>query len=103
MEEYNKEATNRKLLPAEFQSLVEMPAGKPGVAWADFNGRHPVTAQFRNDVRNGAPDFADPATWPRANAYWDVKPADDKSVVLNAYADADGRPILVERATARAR
>jgi len=65
MEEYNKEATNRKLLPAAFQSLVEMPAGKPGVAWADFNGRHPVTAQFRNDVRNGAPDFADPATWPR--------------------------------------
>src|SRR5262249_38087799 len=97
MEEYNKEAEKRELLPARFGTVVRVPEGTAGILWSGDNAAHPLTAPFRDWERAAHPDFAAPELKPRVTAFWAVTPVDDKSLVLTRYAEDDRRPILVER------
>jgi hypothetical protein len=96
-EDYNAEGTKRGLLPARFESLVRVPAGRPEVAWSGFNAQHPLTAPFQEWTRTTTADFTTPELQPLVNAFWAVKPVDESAVVITRYAEDGRSPILVER------
>src|SRR5436305_3461616 len=64
-----------QLLPGKFAEFVQVPADKPHVLWAPFEGQDELTRPFREWVRTTNPDFAREELRPFVNAYWRVDPA----------------------------
>jgi hypothetical protein len=86
------------LLPSRLEKVVEVSAEKPAIPWSPWKGQHPITAFFLETIRTNANvDFADPATQPAVNAYWDVKPQDKDASVLATFATPGTPPALLER------
>jgi hypothetical protein len=83
------------IMPATLdEHLVTVPEDKPGIRWAPFSDRHPLTAFFRKESMAEARDFAQKERAPRIYAYWKATPVEGATVVA-AY--DDGAPSLVER------
>jgi hypothetical protein len=103
IERFNNDAKSRGLLPAVLGAYTSVPENAPGVHWAAFSERHPITAYFHKASRSENPDFAQPEAFPRVFAYWPAELVDDKSFVIAAYADGKSppAPALVERAVER--
>ena len=99
---FNEQAEKAGLLPARLVRVISVPSGKPGVPWAEYSARHALTAPFRKWSQADTPDLEKPETRPIANAYWEVEPHKDATVIAN-YADDKRRPSLVERALGRGR
>ncbi len=83
-----------KLLPGRFVELVKVPAGKPHVLWAPFEGQDELTRPFREWDRTARPDFTLPELRPFANAYWRVDPGE---FAVAAYEDGKKSPALLLR------
>jgi hypothetical protein len=83
-----------KLLPGRFVELVQVPADKPHVLWAPFDGQDDLTRPFREWARSANPDFAQEELRPFANAYWRVEPSD---FAVASYADRRQSPALLAR------
>jgi hypothetical protein len=92
-----KRGADEGVMPATLdEQLVTVAEGKPGVRWAPFSDRHPLTAFFRKESMAEARDFAQEERAPRVYAYWKAKPMEDSTTVVATY--VDGAPSLVERA-----
>lgn len=83
-----------KLLPAKFVEWVKVPANKPHVLWAPFEGQDELTRPFREWARTVNPDFAQEETRPFVNAYWRVEPSE---FAVAAYQDEKKNPALLLR------
>ena len=92
IKDYNAKAAERGLLPARWERIIKLPANESGRLWASFNPAHPLTAPFQEWIRTGNPDFAAEHLRPRANAFWQVKPVDDKSNVIASFAEEETGP-----------
>jgi hypothetical protein len=93
VDEFNKGAG--KLLPANLVRIITVPHNQP-VGWDGYSGQHPITAYFREESRTSTPDFLDPHKLPVVYGYWQVKPADDATVIAS-YTDKDKHAAFVER------
>jgi Aerotolerance regulator N-terminal len=83
-----------KLLPGKFTEFVKVPADKPHVLWAPFEGQDDLTRPFREWVRTTSPDFAREELRPFVNAYWIVEPSD---FAVASYQDGKKHPALLSR------
>lgn len=83
-----------KLLPGAYKELVKVPADKPHVHWAPFDGQDDLTRPFREWIRTSSPDFAREDARPFVNVYWQVAPGD---FAVAHYADAQHSPALLVR------
>ncbi len=100
---FNVQAEKVDLLPARRPS-ASSPCRR--ASWA-FPGPSTApamrsTAPFRKWSQADTPDLEKPETRPIANAYWEVEPLKDSTVIAN-YADDKRRPSLVERPLGRGR
>jgi hypothetical protein len=102
-EEFNRDATAAKVLPAALKDLIivpeKLPNGEPqrGRPWAGYAGSDPITAALLKWSRTDDPDFKRPDLQPVANGYWAVEPVDDKTTKLAVYDDDAKHPALLER------
>jgi hypothetical protein len=91
---YHREG--KEVMPATLdEHLVTVPEDKPGIRWAPFSDRHPLTAFFRKESMAEARDFAQEELAPRVYAYWKATPVEGATAVASYV---DGVPSLVERA-----
>jgi hypothetical protein len=99
---FNEQAEKADVLPARLGRVISVTAGKQGIPWAEYSARHALTAPFRKWSQADTPDLEKPETRPIANAYWEVEPIKESTVVAN-YADDKRRPSLIERSLGRGR
>jgi hypothetical protein len=92
-EKYTLDAASL-LLPGKFLEMVKVPADKPHVLWAPFEGQDELTRPFREWERNERPDFTLPELRPFVNFYWRVEPVD---FAVAAYEDSKKSPALLVR------
>ncbi len=83
-----------KVFPGRYAELVKVPADKPPVRWAPFEGQDELTRPFREWERAGTTDLSQPERRPFVNAYWRVAPTD---FAVASYADAGKSPALLVR------
>jgi hypothetical protein len=83
-----------KLLPGKFGEFVTVPADKPHVVLAPFEGQDDVTRPFPEWQRLGNVDFTTPERRPFVNAYWRVDPAE---FGVMTYEDGKKSPALLLR------
>jgi hypothetical protein len=110
-EEFNRDATAAKVLPATLKDLIivpeKLPNGEPqrGRPWAGYSGSDPITAALLKWSRTVDPDFKRPDLQPVANGYWAVEALDDKTTTLAVYDDGTPKPnpALLERAVGAGR
>jgi hypothetical protein len=102
---YNKDEAARRLLPAQFEHVVEVqdaadvPEANKGVAWRWEGPAHPFLAPFLEWKKTADVAFFRPENLPRARRYWKVavdEAAKDVTPVA-FYADKQKDPALVER------
>jgi hypothetical protein len=82
------------LLPGRFVEFVKVPADRPHVLWAPFDGQDELTRPIRDMVRTANPDFAQEELRPFVNVYWRVEPAE---FAVASYEDAKKSPALLLR------
>jgi hypothetical protein len=101
-ESYNKDAAARRLLPAEFRTLLTS-RDEAGTPWKEDGPPHLFLAPFRDWKRTASVDFYKPELLPRALHYWEVAPVEKGGTVIVTYADRERHAALVERAVGEGR
>lgn len=91
---YNDNADAQKLLPGQFVKVIKA-EDEAGVAWREPTYRHPVMAPFREWAQD--PSASLERLRPAVYHYWEVRPSPEDALVIVSYADAEGRPALLER------
>ncbi len=82
------------ILPGRYMQFIKVPADKPRVLWAPFEGQDELTRPFRDWARTANPDFAQGELRPFVSAYWRVEPSD---FAVAAYEDEKKSPALLLR------
>ena len=90
-EDKDENAAVNGLMPGRLIGLVD---DKKGVPWKESTYRHPVMAPFREWGMAANVDFIQLP--PKVFRYWEVEPRRNEDVIVS-YADAKGRPALLER------
>ena len=80
--------------PARFGELVKVPADKPHVVWAPFEGQDELTRPFREWEQAGNPDLTSTARRPFVNGYWRVSSTD---FAVASYEDGKKSPALLAK------